>query len=305
MKAIVQHRYGGVDTLELTDVPKPNIKDHEILVEVKSANIASGDMRVNTLDIPKILLPIFKLIFGFKGPRQKVRGISGSGVVVDVGDKVTNVQVGEKIYYINSMKAGCMAEYVVLKDRSVFAPIPDGISFDEAAPLAFGAMTALHFIHKKNIHKNASVLIYGASGSVGTYALQLATYYGGTVTAVCSEKNHKLVLDLGAKHVIDYHKVDVTSLQKQYDVVFDAVGKLPTKNAKRIVKKGGTFVTVKHMSLEKVERLLEINKIIKDGGLTTVIDQVYQFTDYKAAHEHVYTKHKAGNVVLDLNQENG
>ena len=188
MKAIVQKEYGGVDKLTIEEVEKPVISKNDVLVEVRTANIASGDMRINTLDLPKLFIPIIKLIFGFKGPRSQIRGITGSGIISEIGNNVEEYKVGEKIYFINSRKAGCLAEYVVLNKKSIIANIPDNISFNEAAPLAFGAMSALYFINETTIQKDDQVLIYGASGSVGSYAVQLAKFYGAIVTAVCSEK---------------------------------------------------------------------------------------------------------------------
>ena len=300
MKAVVQLEYGGVDKLTLKEVEKPVISKNEILVEVHTANIASGDMRVNTLDVPRILMPIMKLIFGFKGPRSQIRGVTGSGIISKIGNNVEEYKVGEKIYFINSIKAGCLAEYVVLNKKSVIANIPDNISFNEAAPLAFGAMSALHFINKSTIQKDDQVLIYGASGSVGSYALQLAKFYGAIVTAVCSENNHIIMKQIGADYVIDYHTVDFTKGNKKYDYVFDSVMKTKKKDVKKVLSSKGIYKTTKSPTSEKIKSLITINDIIKKGKLTTVIDKVYQLSNYKEAHEHVYSKHKVGNVVIKI-----
>jgi len=303
MKAIIQKEYGGVDKLTLEEVEKPLISKNQILVEVHTANISSGDMRVNTLDIPLPLIPIFKIIFGFKGPRNQIRGITGSGVVSEIGNNVKEYKVGEKIYFINSLKAGCLAEYVVLNNKSIIAKIPDNISFNESAPLAFGAMSALHFVNKSTIQKDDQVLIYGASGSVGSYALQLAKFYGAIVTAVCSEKNHKIMKQIGADYVIDYHKTDFTKGNKKYDYVFDAVMKTKKKDVKKVLSPNGKYKTTKSPTSEKIEKLKTINQIIEKGKLTTVIDKVYEFQHYKEAHEHVYLKHKTGNVLIEIKVE--
>ena len=207
------------------------------------------------------------------------------------------------VYFINSLKAGCLAEYVVLNNKSVIAKIPDNISFNESAPLAFGAMSALHFVNKSTIQKDDQVLIYGASGSVGSYALQLAKFYGAIVTAVCSEKNHKIMKQIGADYVIDYHKTDFTKGNIKYDYVFDAVMKTKKKDVKKVLSPNGKYKTTKSPTSEKIEKLKTINQIIKKGKLTTVIDKIYEFQHYKEAHEHVYSKHKTGNVLIEIKVE--
>tara|TARA_B000000441_G_C21651622_1_gene295623 strand:- start:340 stop:891 length:552 start_codon:yes stop_codon:yes gene_type:complete len=182
----------------------------------------------------------------------------------------------------------------------VMAKIPQNMSFNESAPLAFGAMSALHFINEKTIQKDDQVLIYGASGSVGSYAVQFAKYYGAIVTAVCSEKNHKIMQQIGADYVIDYHKTDFTKGNKKYDFVFDTVMKTAKKDVKKILFTNGKYKTTKSPSSEKIERLKKINQIIKEGKLITVIDKVYKLQNYKEAHEHVYSKHKIGNVIVEI-----
>ena len=300
MKAVIQNRYGDASTLELVEVNKPTPNENELLIEVFTANIASGDMRINTLEVPFGLKTIMRLVFGFKGPRHKIRGISGSGKVVEVGKNVTNYKVNDQVYYINSMKASCMAEFLVLREKAIIAPIPEVMNFETAAPLAFGAMSAYHFINSKSISQNDKVLIYGASGSLGTYAIQLATFFGAEVTAVCSEKNHEVVVALGAKHVIDYTKHDFTDSNKKYDLIFDTVAKLKKADVKASLTSGGKYVSSRTPTSENIGRLLEINKIIEKGGLKTYIDHAYPLDQYREAHEHVYNKHKVGNVVINI-----
>ena len=300
MKAIIQKKYGGVDKLTLKEVEKPTISKNQMLIKVYAANVSSGDMRLNTLDVPLLLIPMVKLIFGFKGPRNQTRGISGSGVVSEIGSNIKEYKVGDKIYFINTIKAGCLAEYVVLNNKSIISKIPDNLSFNESAPLAFGAMSALHFINESTIQKGDQVLVYGASGSVGSYAIQLSKYYGATVTAVCSKKNHKIMQQIGADYVIDYYKTDFTKGNKKYDFVFDTVMKTAKKDVKKILFTNGKYKTTKSPSSEKIERLKKINQIIKEGKLITVIDKVYKLQNYKEAHEHVYSKHKIGNVIVEI-----
>lgn len=300
MKAIIQKRYGGPKTLELCDVKKPVLNEQSLLVEVEIANIASGDMRVNTLDVPFGVKTIMRLVFGWKGPRRQIRGITGSGTVVETGKGVTSYKKGDRVYFINSMKAGAFAEYIVLEEKAVLSSIPDNCSFEQAAPLAFGAMTAYHFINKESIKENDEVLILGGSGSVGTYAIQLAVYYGARVTALSSLKNHSLLQSIGALHQIDYQSRDVTNLSKKYDLIFDAVGLYKKSKMKTILKEKGSYFSVKSPTKEKVKRLEELNEIVKKGKLKTIIDHVYPLEDYRKAHYHVYGKHKVGNVLLRI-----
>jgi NADPH:quinone reductase-like Zn-dependent oxidoreductase len=299
MRAIIQHKYGGVDQLELTTIDKPYVKDKDVMIEIKAVNIASGDMRVNTLSVPGVIKPIMRLIFGWSGPRQKVRGISASGVIIEVGKKVSQYKKGDKVYFINSMKAGCLADYVVLKEKAVMAKIPENFSFINAAPIAFGAMSAYHFMNEKTIKDKKRVLIYGASGSVGSYALQLAKYYGAKVTVAASKKNHQTLLELGADYTIDYKTTDISTLKEKFDVIFDAVGKIKKRNVKHILADQGLYLTVNLPTKEDRKRLLKLNAIIKEGKLSTLIDSVYNIDMYKEAHLKTYSGHKVGNVIIN------
>jgi NADPH:quinone reductase-like Zn-dependent oxidoreductase len=300
MKAVVQYKYGGADKLFLEEVSKPTIKDNQILIEVHAANIASGDMRINTIDVPMLLKPIFRLIFGFTGPRKKVRGLTGSGKIVEIGKKVTKYKKGDRVNYINSMNAGCLAEFLVLKEKSVMAKIADNVSYIDSAPIAFGAMSAFHFINEDTVKKGYKVLIYGASGSVGSYALQLAKYYGAEVTAVCSKKNHEVMKSIGADNVIDYKTEDFTNSSVRYDVVFDSVSKVSKKQCKAVLNDNGVFMSVRTLTKEMSSRVELLNGLLSENKISTLIDQVFKLEEYKEAHELVYGKHKVGNVVIEL-----
>jgi len=300
MKAIVLTAYGKPSNLKIIDTKRPTYNKNQILVKMKAANVSSADMRIHTQDVPKILKFIMSIIFGFKKPRRPIRGISGSGIIEEVGSKVTNYKKGDRIYFINSMKAGSYAEYIVLNKKAIIAKIPESFAFEEAAPLAFGALSAYHFINAKNIKAGDDVLIYGASGSVGTYACQLAKYYGANVTAVSSEKNHQVLYDLNVDHCIDYHKQDFRKLDQTYDVIFDAVMKLTKKSCMKVLKPNSKYLSVKTPTKESIERLKEINKIIDQKQLKTVIDQIYPFEKFIEAHKKTYTKHKLGNVIITI-----
>lgn len=300
MKAIVQYKYGGVDNLHLKEIEKPSYKDNEILIEVHAANIASGDMRINTLDVPFMLKPILRLVFGLKGPRKSVRGVTGSGIIVKTGSKVRRFKVGDRVNYINSMGAGCMAEFLVLKEKAVMAKINDNVSYIDAAPIPFGAMSAYHFINENTINKGQNVLIYGASGSVGSYATQLAKHYGANVTAVSSKKNHEVLKSLGADKLIDYRTEDFTKNKEKYDVIFDSVLKISKKKCKNVLKKDGKYLSVKSLTKEMSSRIETLNELLSNKKISTLIDKVYSIEDYQEAHSLVYSKHKVGNVVIEI-----
>ena len=303
MKAVVQNKYGGVETLHLEEVEKPSIKDNEILIEVYAANIASGDMRINTLDVPLLLKPIVRLIFGITRPRNKVRGITGSGKVIKLGKKVSKYKIGDRVNYINSMGAGCLAEFIALKETTVMAKIDDNVSYIDAAPIPFGAMSAYHFINEGTINKGDNVLIYGASGSVGSYALQLAKHYGATVAAVTSKKNHEVMKSIGADLVIDYKTEDYTKRPEKYDVVFDAVLKTSKKQSMKVLKENGTFLSIKSLTKEMSSRIETLNELLSNKNVNTLLDKVYNLDEYKEAHTNVYSKHKVGNVVIEIKKQ--
>jgi len=300
MKAIIQNKYGGVSTLKMVEVERPTPNQNEILIEIYATNIASGDMKINTLDVPFGLRTIMKIIFGFNGPRKKIRGISAAGKIVEIGSKVSKFKVKDRVYLINSMKAGCLAEYLVMNENGVIAQIPESMTYEDAAPIAFGAMSSYHFMNENTIKQNDKVLVYGASGSLGTYAIQIAKYLGAEVTAVCSKGNHDVVRNIGADKVIDYKTDDFTENNKKYDVIFDTVAKLRKSRVKESLSKNGKYLSSRAPTSETLSKLHEINEIIEAGELKTYIEKVYSFDEFKEAHKHVYSKRKVGNVVITI-----
>jgi len=302
MKAVIQTKYGGPEVMQLVTRPIPDINTNEVLVKIRATNVASGDWRVNTLSIPFLLKPIFCLIFGFTGPRQDIRGITAAGEVIKAGAKVTLYKPGDRVYFINTFKAGCLAEYIALNESTVMTKIPQSMSYIDAAPLAFGALSAYHFINQNNVKTGMDVLIYGASGSVGSYSIQLAKYYGAKVTAVSSEQHHKALLELGADHVIDYIKQDFRTETKRYDLIFDAVGKITKKSCKAVLNSSGKYYTTWSATQEDTKRLESINTIIDEGNLKTLIDKVYPTSEFREAHARTYGGHKRGNVVIEIDK---
>lgn len=300
MKAIIQKQYGGIETLEDVERNKPSIKKDEILVKVSYANISAGDKNINTMQVTFPLNVIMKMIFGLRKPKAEIRGISGSGIIEKVGSDITQFKVGDHVNFINSMKAGVLADYLVLKETSKIAKLDDQVSLEDAAPIAFGALSANHFIHANTIKKEMNVMIYGASGSVGSYAASLANYYGAHVTMVASKKHHEK-LSVIKGELVSYENDAHLELKTQFDVIFDAVGKINKKQVIKVLKKAGKFYSIKSPTKEDLVKLKELNLLLKDKKITTIIDHIYPFDAYKEAHQKVYDGHKTGNIIIDIN----
>lgn len=303
MKAIIQNKYGDASTLQLLDVPPLTIEQPtDVLIDVKVANISTGDKNINTMQGNFFFKLLLQLVFGFGKPKAKVRGISGSGIVTKIGSKVTNVQVGDRVNFINSMKAGVMAEQLRLSSKSKLAIVDPSVSFEQAAPIAFGALTAIHFINEQSVQPGNKVLVYGASGSVGSYAVQLAKHYGAHVTGVAKEHHWEKLSDAGVDQWIDYSVTDITAIKEKYDVVLDAVGFFRKDKAAKILKDTGKYFSISFPTKEDVLKLAFLNQLLSEGKLNTMIDKVYPLTDFKQAHQHVYDGHKTGNVVLTIKE---
>lgn len=306
MKAIVYNQYGNANVLMLDEIEKPQPKNTEILVKVHTSTVSAAViwMRKGKHPSSKLFTFLIRLMYGITKPRNKVLGAEFSGVVEAVGKDVQQFKIGDRVYGTTTgLKQGAYAQYLCVPENwkhGVIAPIPKNTSFIEASALPIGAMTALHLLNKTLINKDQSILIYGASGSVGTYAVQLAKYFGGIVTAVCSTKNIELVKSLGADDVIDYTQTDISNYTQKFNVVFDAVGKLPSSTLKKMVKPHGKFVSVKQLTQEKTEYLALIEKIITEGKLKPVIDCVYPIEEIVEAHQYVDKGHKIGNVVINI-----
>lgn len=299
MKAIIQHQYGDEKTLKLVNHPEPLIKHgHEIKIKVHVANVTSGDRNINTMSLHPFLKLVMQIIFGFGKPRAVIRGISGAGEVVEIGQQVKRFKIGDRVNFINSFGASVMAEYLILKESQVIAHIANPVSYADAAPLPFGAMTAFHFLNEKSLQPNLNVLIYGASGSVGTAAITLAKYFKTKVTAVASKRHHAALQTLSPDRLIDYQTESYTQLQDTFDVVFDAVGKMLPSDQKRLKKKQGLFYSVKSMTKESITRLQTLNDLLAKGNIQMLTKPPYQFEDFQQAHQQVYAGHQTGNTIL-------
>jgi NADPH:quinone reductase-like Zn-dependent oxidoreductase len=300
MKAIVSTKHGPPEILQLKEVEKPSPKESEVLIRVHAATVTQGDVMLRKLH-PLMYLPMS--LFGVK--RKKIPGHEFAGEVESVGVNVTRFKAGDQVFGTTTgLSTGANAEYVCLPKewrKGVLAIKPANVTYEEAAALPVGGMTALYILRKGNIQSGQKVLIYGASGSVGSYAMQLAKHhFGAEVTGVCSTANIELVISLGADRIIDYAKENVTQNGQIYDVVFDAVGKFSSSEGKSLLKENGIFLTVQSTTSEEIENLITLKVLVEAGKLKAVIDRHYPLDQVADAHRYVETGRKKGNVVITV-----
>ena len=297
MKAIVCIKHGPPDVLELHEVDKPVPQNDQVLIQVHAATVTAGDIVLRKLH-PLLFLPM--RLFGVK--RKKTPGHEFAGRVQAVGQAVTRFKVGDEVFGTTTgLSVGANAEYVCLPETWKAGAVvlkPANLSYEEAAAVPVGGMTALYILKKGAIQPGQQVLINGASGSVGTYAVQLAKYFGAVVTGVCSARNLELVRSLGADQVIDYTEEDFTAAGRAYDVIFDAVGKLEASRCKGALKENGVFLTVRSTTQESPENLAFLIKLLEAGEIKPVIDRRYPLNQVADAHRYAEAGHKRGNVVI-------
>lgn len=320
MQGIITTGYGTPDVLKMRDVAQPTHKDNEILVKNYATAVSSGDVHLRKAD-PFIV----RIFFGLVKPKIEIFGFVFAGEVEAVGKDVTRFSEGDLVYGTTGMTMGAYAQYVCVAEEGVVALKPEMLSFDEAASLPFGGNTALYFLRKARVGKGQNVLIYGASGAVGTAAVQIAKALGATVTGVCSTANLEMVTGLGADQVIDYTRDDFTENGQAYDVIFDTVGKSDFSNSMRSLQRGGVYAlaaagigemlrgAVASLSgLKKVisgvmhetsQDLDYLNGLIEIGALKPVIDRSYPLAQIGQAHGYVEKGHKKGNVVVTIGHD--
>lgn len=323
MFAFSYKEYGSPKVVEKVEVPTPQPKPHEVLVRIYATTVSAGDWRARSLTMPKGLGLMGRLVFGLRSPRKPILGTEFSGVIEAVGSDVSNFQLGDAVIGFPGAGFGAHAEFITMPSDGKLVPMPECLSFAQAAAIPFGGTTAYDFlINKAKLQAGDKVLINGASGSVGSALVQIAKHFGAEVTAVCSKGNAEMVWGIGADRVIDYRTQDTVEPGVQYDMVVDAVGTLPWAQAQRAIRSGGKMVLIagktSDMLFGGIKALLKGKRLI--GGVATesrevlstvvdlaaqgvfkpVIDRNYAFDDMQAAHRHVDTGHKRGNVVVTV-----
>lgn len=298
MKAVLSPRSGPPDVLQIREMSRPDPAPGEVLVKVHYATVTSGDVKLRKFN--RAVLTVVGLVAGFKPMR--IPGVEFAGVIEEVGSGVTSFSRGEAVCGTTTgLRFGANAEYVCVPEKprmGVITRKPGSVSFQDAACTPVGSMTALWFLRKARIKGGDHILIYGASGSVGSFAVQLARHFGAEVTAVCSSASVDLVKSLGADHVIDYTKESFSESGQKYDIIFDAVGKTRKSRAAPSLAGNGRFVTVKSMTGEKVEEFDYVLKLVGSGEVRPVIDRAFPLDQIVEAHRYVDSGRKKGNVVI-------
>ncbi len=304
MKAVIYEKYGTPNVLKLKDIDKPKPKDDEVLVKVLATTVTAADVRLRSSDFPPLFWLPARIMLGLFRPKKRILGHELAGIVEETGKDVTKFKVGDSVFGTTTMlNTGAYAEYVCLPQKwksGVVASKPKNLDYQQAAALPIGAMTAMCLLEKVNLKNGQNVLIYGASGSVGSYAVQIAHRKGARVTGVCSSTNSEMVKSLGAENLIDYKKEDYSKSNEKFDIVFDAVGKTMKSKAEKVLKTGGSFVSVKMPTKEKDEHLMLIKEMAEKKELIPFIDKYFKLDEIVKAHEYVDTGRKRGNVVIDI-----
>lgn len=322
MKAVIATRYGAPEVLEIQEVARPVPQANEVLVKVHAITVTSGDARVRSFNVPRSFWLPARLTLGLKKPRKAIPGMVIAGEVEAVGQQVTKFKPGDQVYAYDITKLNAYAEYACIAEDKALALKPSNTSYEEAAALPFGGVTALYFLKKGNLRSGQRVLVYGASGSVGAAAVQLAKYFGAKVTAVCGTANVEWVKALGADRVLDYTREDFARSGETYDIIFDTVGKTSLADCVRVLREGGTYlqavsgpaqmIQMRWASMRSgktfiggtayptTEALETLRGLAEAGNIRPVVDRCYPLEQIVEAHRYVDQGHKKGDVVVAM-----
>ena len=324
MRAVVYDKYGPPDVLRLEEVAKPVPKEDEVLVRVRATTVTRADVHTREANRSsgRAMTLVSRSISGLRRPRQPILGREFAGEVEAVGAAVSEFAVGDRVFGLSGLTFGAHAEFMCMRESARIARMPAGMSFEDSAPICDGALNALMCLKQADLRKGRTILIYGASGAIGTAGVQLARYFGADITAVCSTKNLELVRSLGADAVIDYTQEDFTKNGQTYDVIFDAVGKLSFRRSRASLEPGGIYLPTdgpvnlmwalmpsrkgaKRVVFQIPPRqpkkdVLFLKELIEAGKFRPVIDRCYPLEDVIEATRYVETQQKTGNVVLTV-----
>jgi NADPH:quinone reductase-like Zn-dependent oxidoreductase len=327
MKAIVYTKYGSPDVLQLKEVEEPTPKDNEVLIRVYATTVTIGDVLIRRFKFPWMYWLPSRIMFGIRKPRNPILGHELAGKIESVGKDVKLFKKGDQVFASTGFRSGAHAECICMPEEGMVAAKPANMNYEEAAAGIVGRLTALHFLRRGDIQSGQKVLVYGASGSVGTAAVQLAKYFGAEVTGVCSTTNLELVKSLGADKVVDYTQEDFTKSGQTYDVIFDTVGKSSFSGSIRSLKQNGIYLlgavwkpswyvrglwtsmtsskkVIPGVSKDSPEALIFLKELMEAGKMKPAIDRRYPLEKIAEAHRYVEKGHKKGNVVIALEHNN-
>ncbi len=309
MKAVICPKYGPPEILQIKDVEKPSPKKNEVLIKIHASAVTASDIFIRSSQLPIQYMIPMRLMLGITKPRKSIIGLVLAGEIEAIGSEIKRFKVGDQVYGLTGFGLGAYAEYTCMKETDstygCLALKPANISYEEATVAAYGGLLAFQYIDKGNIRAGQNVLIYGASGTSGTTAIQYAKYLGAKVTAVCSTANLELVKSLGADTLIDYTKEDTLSPGTTFDFILDAVGRKKTSALKKACKsalaQGGLYVSIDdgNLLLES-ERLETIKQLVEAGHIKTIIDKCYPLEEIVEAHRYVGLGHKKGGVAISI-----
>lgn len=325
MKAMVWTKYGPPDVLQLKEVAKPAPKEHEVLVRIHATTVTAGDCELRSLKLPLALRLPIRLFLGLRKPRIAILGQELSGEIEATGKHVTRFKVGDQIFAWTGIRLGAYAEYICLPENGVLAIKPPNITYEEAAVLPVGGLEAAHFMRQAGIRRGQRVLINGAGGSIGTFAVQIARHLGAEVTAVDSADKLDMLRSIGASHLIDYKRQDFARGGATYDVIFDVIGKSSFSSSIRALRQNGRYLLgnpplshrlrapwISRRSSKKVtywatrtpgeitEDMTYLTQLLEAGKIKSVIDKCYPLEQTAQAHSYVEAGHKKGNVVITV-----
>jgi NADPH:quinone reductase-like Zn-dependent oxidoreductase len=306
MKAVICTKYGPPEVLQVSEIEKPTPGNNEVLIKIFATSVTASDCIIRGFKLPLAQWIPARLALGLTKPRKSILGLILSGEVEKTGDRVKQFKKGDKVFAHTFLRFGAYAEYTCIPETCAIAYMPSNTSFEEAAAIPFGGTLALYYLKKANIRRGQKVLIYGASGAVGTSAIQLARYFGAVVSGVCSTANLELVKSLGADTVIDYTREDFTDNGKQYDLIFDAVGKKKSSHLlyKKALNSNGNFISVDNGNPGEravcKENLIILKKLTEQGIIKPVVDKIYSLDQIVEAHRYVDKGHKKGNVIITV-----